>query len=168
MKLLPIRERQPHFSKFVPQLRARFLVVVVVVVDSHLCPTLQRHRWQHAKLASPPFSISQSLLKLISIESMMPSNHLILIIHRLLVATANNLTRESNLCQGQVSKFLVIFKEAQSVFGNLIEAVGKCKHFSSRAAERVKYRPGAVGGHWHLCGKNLLQSNQQKKMLMQK
>ena len=56
----------------------------------------------------------------------------------------------------------------QSVFGNLIEAVGKCKHFSSSAAERVKYRPGAVGGHWHLCGKNLLQSNQQKKMLMQK
>ena len=115
MKLLPIRERQSHFSKFVPQLRARFLVVVVVVVDSHLCPTLQPHRLQHAKLASPPFSISQSLLKLVSIESMMPSNHLILIIHRLLVATANNLTWESNLCQGQVSKFLVIFKEAHSV-----------------------------------------------------
>ena len=83
--------------------------------------------------------------------------------------TANNLTRERNLCQGQVSKFLVIFKEAHSVrIWNLIETVGKQKHFSSSVAERVKCRPGAVGGHWQLCGKNLLQSNQQKKMLMQK
>ena len=31
MKPLPIRERQSSFSKFVPQLRARFLVVAVVV-----------------------------------------------------------------------------------------------------------------------------------------
>ena len=134
-----------------------------------MCSTLRPHRWQHTKLASLPFRISQSLLKLISIESMMLSNHLILIIHRLLVATANNLTRVSNLRQSQVSKFLVIFKEAHSVrIWNLIETVGKWKHFSSSVAERVKCRPGAVGGHWRLRGKNLLQSNQQKKMLMQK
>ena len=31
MKPLPIRERQSSFSIFVPQLRARFLVVAVVV-----------------------------------------------------------------------------------------------------------------------------------------
>ena len=34
--------------------------------------------WTIARQASPSFTISQSLLKLISIESMMPSSHLIL------------------------------------------------------------------------------------------
>ena len=34
--------------------------------------------WTAARQASLPFTISQSLLKLMSIESMMPSNHLIL------------------------------------------------------------------------------------------
>ena len=34
--------------------------------------------WTAARQASPPFTISRSLLKLTSIESVMPSNHLIL------------------------------------------------------------------------------------------
>ena len=42
----------------------------------------QHHGWQHTRLLcpspSPSFTISQSLVKLMSIESMMPSNHLIL------------------------------------------------------------------------------------------
>ena len=41
-----------------------------------LYPTLQPHGLQHTSLLS--FTISQSLLKLMSIESVMPSNHLIL------------------------------------------------------------------------------------------
>ena len=40
------------------------------------CLTLQPHRLQHARLRCP--SPSPSLLKLMSIESVMPSNHLIL------------------------------------------------------------------------------------------
>ena len=39
------------------------------------CPTLQPHGPQHAR---PPYHQYQSLLKLMSIESVMPSNHLIL------------------------------------------------------------------------------------------
>ena len=44
---------------------------------AQLCPTLRPHGLQHAR---PPLSIIsfQSLLKLMSIESVMPSNHLIL------------------------------------------------------------------------------------------
>ena len=41
-------------------------------VSDHVTP------WTAALQASLPFTISQSLLKLMSIESMMPSNHLIL------------------------------------------------------------------------------------------
>ena len=41
------------------------------------CPTLQPHGLQHARLHCISLSISRSLLKLMSIESMMPFNHLI-------------------------------------------------------------------------------------------
>ena len=40
------------------------------------CPTLQPHGLQHAR--PPSFTISQSLLKLMSIESVMPFTHLVL------------------------------------------------------------------------------------------
>ena len=46
------------------------------------CPTLQPHGLQHAKL---PFTIFRSLFKIMSIESLMPSNHLILCIPLLLL-----------------------------------------------------------------------------------
>ena len=39
------------------------------------CPTLRSHGLQHARLS---FTISRSLLKLLSVESVMPSNHRIL------------------------------------------------------------------------------------------
>ena len=42
------------------------------------CPTLQPHGLQHARFPCPSFTISWSLLKFTSIESMVPSNHLIL------------------------------------------------------------------------------------------
>ena len=44
---------------------------------AQLCPTLLTP-WTAAPLASPSFTISQSQLKLLSIESVKPSNHLIL------------------------------------------------------------------------------------------
>ena len=46
------------------------------------CPTLQPHGLQHAKL---PFTIFRRLFKIMSIESLMPSNHLILCIPLLLL-----------------------------------------------------------------------------------
>ena len=53
---------------------AAALEVVVVQSFSHVCSQL--HGLQHARL--PCFTISWSLLKFISMESVMPSNHLIL------------------------------------------------------------------------------------------
>ena len=46
--------------------------------NSGMSDCLQPHGLQHARLPCPSFTISQSLLKLISIESVMPSNHLFL------------------------------------------------------------------------------------------
>ena len=50
----------------------------VVVAQSLSCVLLFATPWTAAHQASLSFTISQSLLKLMSIESMMPSNHLIL------------------------------------------------------------------------------------------
>ena len=52
---------------------------------TQLCPTL-RDPWTAARQASLSITMSQSLLKLMSIESVMPSNHLILC-HSLLMAS---------------------------------------------------------------------------------
>ena len=52
------------------------IVVVVVQLLSHV--QLFATSWTTAYQASVSFTISQSLLKLMSIESVMPSNHLIL------------------------------------------------------------------------------------------
>ena len=49
-----------------------------VVVQSLSCVQLFMTSWTVANQASLSFTISQSLLKLMSIKSMMPSNHLIL------------------------------------------------------------------------------------------
>ena len=51
---------------------------MVVVVQLLSCVRLFVTPWTVACQASLPFTISQSLLKLMSIESMVPSNHLIL------------------------------------------------------------------------------------------
>ena len=65
------------FSKF-------FLILIPFVfmfwsVDQLTsCVQLFATPWTAARQASPSFTISQSLLKLMSIESVMPSNHLIL------------------------------------------------------------------------------------------
>ena len=49
-----------------------------VIVPSLSCVQLFETPWNAARQASLSFTISRSLLKLMSIESMMPSNHLIL------------------------------------------------------------------------------------------
>ena len=51
---------------------------IVVVVQSLSRVQLRLTTWTAACQASSSFAISQSLLKLISIESVMPSNYLIL------------------------------------------------------------------------------------------
>ena len=51
---------------------------IVVVVQSLICVWLFVTPWTAACQASLSFTISQSLLRLRSIESVMPSNHLIL------------------------------------------------------------------------------------------
>ena len=55
-----------------------FLSLILVVVQSSSCVQLFATSWTEARQASLSFTISQSLLKLMSIESMMPSNLLIL------------------------------------------------------------------------------------------
>ena len=51
---------------------------MVVVVQSLNCVCLFATPWTAPRQASLSFTISRSLLKLLSIESMMPSSHLIL------------------------------------------------------------------------------------------
>ena len=53
--------------------------IFVVVVQSLSCILFFAHPWTAARQASLSFTISQSLLKLVSIESVMPYNHLILV-----------------------------------------------------------------------------------------
>ena len=53
-------------------------IIVVVVVQFLSCVQFFVTPWTSAHQSSLSFTISQSLLKLMSIESMMPSNHLIL------------------------------------------------------------------------------------------
>ena len=53
-------------------------LVIVVVVQSLGCVRLFATQWTTTRQASLSFAISQSLLKLMSIESVMPFNHLIL------------------------------------------------------------------------------------------
>ena len=53
-------------------------IIVVVVVQFLSCVQFFVTPWTSAHQSSLSFTISQSLLKLMSVESMMPSNHLIL------------------------------------------------------------------------------------------
>ena len=58
--------------------KTQIAVVAVVVVQLLSCVQLFASPWTEAHQASLSFTISWSLLKLMSIESVMPSNHLIL------------------------------------------------------------------------------------------
>ena len=74
----------------------------IVAVQSLSCVQLFETPWTAAHKASPDFTISQSLLKLMSIELMMPSNHLILCLPLLLLPSIFTSIRvfsnESALC----------------------------------------------------------------------
>ena len=78
-------EQRSSFELYYPSLYRKlflsFMELCCSVAQS--CPTLQFHRLQHNRLACP--SASWSLLKLMSIESVMPSNHLILFCRLLLL-----------------------------------------------------------------------------------
>ena len=90
-----------------------FLNVAVVQSLSHVW--LFATPWTAARQASLFFTISQSLLKLMSIESVMPSNHLVLCHPLLLLHSTFTSIRmfsgESSLCISCVNEFtlLVIF-----------------------------------------------------------
>ena len=57
---------------------ATMFFLIVVAAHSLSCVWVLPPPWTAAHQASPSFTISQSLLKLMSIEPVMPSNHLIL------------------------------------------------------------------------------------------
>ena len=61
-----------------PHCLSLYLLAFVVVVQPLSCVQLFVTPWTAAHQASLSFTISQSLLKLMSTESVMPSNHLIL------------------------------------------------------------------------------------------
>ena len=63
------------------------MLISCCCLAAKLCPTLFRPPWTAACQASLPFTISQSLLKLMSIELVMPSNYLILCHPLLLLPT---------------------------------------------------------------------------------
>ena len=67
----------PQLAPVLQHVSARALGVVAVV-QLLSCVRLFANLWTAARQASLSFTISQSLLKLVSIESVMPSNHLIL------------------------------------------------------------------------------------------
>ena len=89
-----------------------YFIMVNIVVQS--LSHLSVGPWAIACQASLSFTISQSLLKLMSIESMMPSNHLILFLY-----SALNLSQHQGLFQWvgflhQVAKVLELQLQHQS------------------------------------------------------
>ena len=61
-----------------PPIRTLILILRLISVQSASCVRIFVTPWSAARQASLSFSISRSLLKLMSIELVMPSNHLIL------------------------------------------------------------------------------------------
>ena len=90
---------KPHTVPQYQTLRILLLPMLVVVFS---CVRLFVTTWTAAHQASMSFTISQSLLKLMSIESVMPSNHLIpcLPLHLLpsIVSNIRVFSNESALC----------------------------------------------------------------------
>ena len=67
-----------HWIVYFKMVNCRFCEFFAVVGQSFSCVQLFAIPWTAAHQASLSFSISSSLLKFMSIESVMPSNHLIL------------------------------------------------------------------------------------------
>ena len=88
-------------------------VLLLLLSHSVMSDSLQPHGLKHAKLALS-FTISWSLLKLISIESMMPSNHLILCCPLLLLPSVFPNIRVFSSSLHQVAKVLEFQLQHQS------------------------------------------------------
>ena len=71
-------EREKIWGKWLWCVRFWFIFMQIIVVQSLRIVWLFATPWTAARQASLSFTISQSLLKLVSIESVIPSNHLIL------------------------------------------------------------------------------------------
>ena len=72
-----------NYHVYIEQWYSNFDILANHVVQFSLvaqsCPTLQPHGRQHSRIPCPvPVTNSQSLLKLVSIKLVMPSNHLVL------------------------------------------------------------------------------------------
>ena len=68
----------------------------IIIVQSLSCVRLFATPWTAARQASLFFTISQSLLKLMFIEQLMPSNHLILCHPFLLLPSISYMTLKTN------------------------------------------------------------------------
>ena len=76
--LSPLLERvHPDVNAYLPSLLSKYpSLLLLLLFITQLCPALC-DPWTAAHQASLSFTISRSLLKLLSIESAMPSNHLV-------------------------------------------------------------------------------------------
>ena len=72
--------------------------------------------WMAARQASLSFTISQSLLKLMSIESVMPSNHLVLCCPLLLLPSVSRLFTSGGLSIGALASASVLLMNIQGWF----------------------------------------------------
>ena len=90
------------------------IIVVVVQLLRVVSNSLQSHGLRHARL--PSFTISWSLLKLMSIESVMPSNHLILCHPLLLLSLIFPRIRESSQSTGASASASVLSVNIQDWF----------------------------------------------------
>ena len=98
-----------YFSKL-PQLCQLWFVVVQSLSRVWLFVT----PWIAAHQASLSFTIPQSLLKLISIESVMPSNHLILCRPLLLLPSIFPSTRKSYLIWRSINKYYLFDEDTKA------------------------------------------------------
>ena len=73
-----IKSIKPHTMDMIPSWESAYVITVVAVVQSLCHVQLTATTWTTACQASQPITSCQSLLKLLSIELVIPSNHLIL------------------------------------------------------------------------------------------
>ena len=71
-------QEQNQYNIHIPYTESGFCICAIVLVQSFSCVRLFATPWTAAHQASLSFTILWSLLKLMSIESVMPPNHLIL------------------------------------------------------------------------------------------
>ena len=95
---------------------------------AELCLTLHPHGLQHARFPCP--SLSPSLLKLMSVESVMSTNHLILCCPLLLPSISPSIRVFSNECSGLISfridGLISLLSKGLSVFSAPLKSWGTC------------------------------------------